>query len=684
MRRSFAPAIALIAVLTLFGLVAGAARAGDEDETLLRKAQILPLDLPNITSVPDRAGQNGSGVGPGQQGRQSFYCGAAGEAGRGVFDKDISCDSPIAPDNEMAIVADPANPSLLLGGSNDYQLNFMGNTVNVQVPSGWFLSQDGGGTWIDGSLPLKGSLGGGDPAPGFDVKRNRAVFASLSFVCGQLAPVCSRGNVLFASADLSKLTGSQDDTLQWSDQTIANGSASDNGAQQLFLDKEWIAVDNYATLPNGQPNPNYGNYYVTFQQFRTEKGRYDESPVMFVMSRDGGQRWTLPVEISGRNPDYCTFQDDANDPDTSANGGNSSQATSEGPDDPNACDQDSFSYPAVAPDGTLYVQFDNEQNMQAYEPPQRYDSQVLVVKSKDGGRTFQGETPTTANQQGCVRVAQQAAGTPSGNFGNPCIVPIHVVNKEDSYDFQDHGSGTPFPDYPINVDGRTTLTGHQFRVNSAGTIAIGKTPAGAAGVGYRIWTVWDDNCHGVRPGPGDTQENPPAGFGGAATNIDVYYAFSDDGGATWTGGDQGSVSCASPMANAGHQVDDQFFPWAAADPTTGNLAVGYMDEDPTTTTPHTPNEYVFSVQTVLAGGGVSPAITVASAPSRPNESLFFDAGAEECMFCATFIGDYNGLDVGTDGKIHSIWTDMRRSLVSTDPTTAVQDAFYARIPPPGP
>ena len=60
----------------------------------------------------------GSGVGPGQQGRGFSDCGTSGEAAGGVYDKDVSCDDPIAPDNETAIAVHPTNPNLLLAGSN--------------------------------------------------------------------------------------------------------------------------------------------------------------------------------------------------------------------------------------------------------------------------------------------------------------------------------------------------------------------------------------------------------------------------------------------------------------------------------------------------------------------------------------------------------------------------------------
>jgi hypothetical protein len=624
-------------------------------------SQIVPLDPANAM-----------GVGPGQQNRRQVYCGAFGDGGRGTFDKDISCDDQtISPDNEMAIAVHPTNPNLLLAGSNDYHLNFVGNTAILEVPSGFFFSADGGGTWIDGELPLKGSLGGGDPAPAFDVKHNQMVFASLSFVCGQFAPLCSRGNVMFASSPLGPNATAPSGQITWSDQIVANGSASDAGAQQLFLDKEWIAVDNYPS------SPHYGNIYITYQQFRTEKGVYDESPVMFVKSEDGGRRWTLPIEISGRNPVYCQFQDDADDS-ADPNGPSSTQGTAEGPDDPYACDQDSFSYPIVAPDGTLYVQFDNEQNLLAYELPQRYDSQVLLVKSNDGGATFVGEQPTDANQAGCVRVEAAASG-PNGS----CIVPIHIVNKEDSYDFLNHGAGgTPVPDYPLNVDDRTTLTGHQFRVNSAGTIAVG--PNATSPLGYRLWTVFSDNLHGVRPGNGleNAQPAPPAAAVTPITNTDIFYAYSDDGGTTWVGGDTLGVSGPGRLqANPPDTNADQWFPWADTNKTTGELVVGYMDGN-IGAVPRT--QYGFTnVSIQLAGGPGSP-LVVSSAPSNPNRSLFFRAGAEAvgCQLCATFIGDYNGLAVDSNGNAHSVWTDMRRNAPSPFPPLAVQDAFYARQPAP--
>src|ERR671932_803606 len=141
-----------------------------------------------------------------------------------------------------------------------------------------------------------------------------------------------------------------------------------------------------------------------------------------------------------------------------------------------------------------------------------------------------------------------------------------------------------------------------------------------------------------------------------------------------------------------------------------------MNSDPAHTGGN-PGDYVFDVQTAPNGTdgapAFGPAVTESSSPSHPNSSRFFRARVESCGDCATFIGDYNGLAVGSDGAIHSVWTDMRRPIafvsraapgtpgaarpcavplvpVGTPPDVTnlcplfAQDAFYGRIPPPTP
>lgn len=735
------PLLLLVAIALLF--VAGATG-------FTRKGIAGKEDFMSYGGIEQPAAPGDSTAGVGTTGRE--HCLTTGEFGSTAVDKDISCDSPIAPDNELAIAAHPTNPNLLLAGSNDYHLSTQ-NFFPTRIPAGVFLSQDGGLHWIDTSMPMKASLGAGDPAPAFDLKRNQAVMASLSFVCGQGAPVCSRGNLAVATLDLSKLTPSptDDEQLQWEDRMIVNGNASDVGNVQIFNDKEWITVDNYATIPDvatpnpsdTKPNPNYGNYYLVWARFRSEKVQrnqdpppsYDESPIFFTKSEDGGKSWTDPVEISGRSKTKCTFQDDPDDT-ADSTGDNNPSGISQTPDDPNACDQNQFAYPVVAPDGRLYVHFHNEQNSLAYELPQHYDSQIMIVKSDDGGDSWYGD-PTLAEQAGCVPnplLADAAIGD--------CIVPIHVVDMEDSYDSgsqSEDGSQETISDYPINVQGRTTLTNMQFRVNSAGTITVAR---GATASAYRLYVVYADNCAGIRPLAEQTNPTqpttPPTPAFVPETDTNLYYAYSDDGGNTWVGGDgpnngrpynscgvSGSLTTSgrllmrpgSDTAATGTYPDDQWFPWIDAN------GHGQQSANVATAITMDGNAYDGVARETYGvsgwSGGTASGIpnfesigNLSGAPSYPRQSRFFRTAAVDpthpCPDCSRFIGDYNGVAIGATGDIHAVWTDMRRGVppqvnrpvgCDADPTTPApscvptflrtEDAYYARRPlhpfaPPAP
>ena len=699
-------------------------------------------------------------------------------------DKDLSCDDPFPPDNENGIVVHPDDPNILLGGSNDYQLEFVGGTIVQRVPAGYFISFDKGENWIDGEVPMQASYGAGDPAPAFNRRFNLAVMASLSFVCGQGAPFCSRGNLAVATLDLDKAreqferavaareAGTEHEPqLPWEDQMVVNGEASDVANVQIFNDKEWIAVDNNQFIPkkdangnivldpSGNPvmveNPNYGNMYLTWARFRSEVAganepppTYDESPIYFTRGEwnnaQGEFRWTDPVEISGRSATKCTYQDDPDD--TAITTGDYNQSgIAETPDDPRACDQDQFAYPVVAPDGTVYVHFHNEQNGQSYEPActtetaascvQKYDSQIMLVKSDDGGDTWYGDL-TPAEQAGCVPNPEAANGVPvqiraddpatknqNEERFSSCIVPIHIVDMEDSYDETEEGEGEApsfTADYPINVAGRTTLTAQQFRVNSAGTIAVAPAAARSSGgpvtpADYRLFVFFADNCAGERPGSsGRTMTEP-------VTDTNLYYAYSDDQGETWVGGDgrengqrynacgptpgpEGPAAAGRLVANGTSLPDDQWFPWGAAHPVTGAVVAVTMDGSPAPPASDGPaarSQYGFTAfttgPTVLGEPPVfAGPLVLNGAASNPQFSRFFRTEAFEpeniCPFCSRFIGDYNGVAVGSDGSFHAMWTDMRKPMGERTPIAGGaplpvfgQDAFYAQRPitPPG-
>ena len=175
-------------------------------------------------------------------------------------------------------------------------------------------------------------------------------------------------------------------------------------------------------------------------------------------------------------------------------------------------------------------------------------------------------------------------------------------------------------DLPLNVDGRQTFSGYQLRIWSVGNIALSSSGT--------LYVVFADNRAGTHDVPYPVSD------------MNVYVVSSTDGGATWgsaVGVDTGP--------------SDQWFPWADVNPVTGQLGVLYNDRDPS-------NPDVYNASLAVGAPGSFTKTVVSAAPSDPTNSLFFQAGAVGCNKCATFHGDYIGLDYGTDGHANMVWTDM--------------------------
>jgi hypothetical protein len=451
----------------------------------------------------------------------------------GPIDLKLDCDDPY-PNNEPDVEVDPLDPMHAIASSNDY------GTCCDQ----FYTTFDGGVTWITGNMSNEGPTRiGSDPVTVFDVKHDVALHTSLNFRASGL--VACDGDLV--------VSRSKDGGVTWQAPiVIYGGHGCDFSGTQIFNDKEWIVVD------NNPASPHYGRAYVTWSAFVSHHGVYASSAIYESHSSDGGRTWSPAREISGHNDRLCTFQED-------------------GP--AGQCDENQFSVPTVMPNGTVVVAFQNAQNERFWEEGELFEDQYLVVKSRDGGRSW--------------------------------TKPRFVVALED---------GTR--DYPVNVNDRQTLTGYQTRVNSAGNVVA--DPATGD-----LYLSFSDN----RAGTHDV-DNP-------VTNTNVYLMTSTDGGRTWDG-----------PRGVDTSGTDQWFPWVEVDPTTGSVGVLYHSRRS-----GNPDLY----DTVLAEGapGAWSRTTVNGAPSDPVHSEYFQAGAEDCEDCATFIGDYIGLSYGSDGSAYAAWTDMR-------------------------
>ncbi len=285
-------------------------------------------------------------------------------------------------------------------------------------------------------------------------------------------------------------------------------------------------------------------------------------------------------------PIYESHSDDGINwtPGKEVSGSNAAFCTTQSGDlDTGACDEDQGSVPVVGPDGTVYVAFEN------FNTPA--DNQMMVVRSTNGGASFQP--------------------------------PVFVTVVVD-------GPGR----YPINSDGRNTLTGCQLRVNARGNIAVDPTTG-------TLYLVWDDNRAGTA----------------SQTNVNVFLARSTDQGNAWT------------IKTVSNAARDQFYPWAAVGPT-GDLAVGYMDRQ------YQPAgascQYGFTLSTSHNNGNSFTHQRVDTGLSRADNSRWFGKNTR-------FIGDYNNVAIGPDNRAWADWTDMRQDTTFLGITRADQDAVATSV-----
>jgi hypothetical protein len=469
------------------------------------------------------------------------------------FNTKLDCDDPF-PNNEPDIEVDPADPRHLVASSNDY-----GSCCDQ-----FYTSFDAGRTWHTGNMSVEDpGRTGSDPVSTFDVRTGTVLHASLNYTFNADGTQACDGDLV--------VSRSKDGGLHWGKPVVvAGGLGCDLDPLQLFNDKEFMVTD------NNPHSPFYGRTYLTWTRFESHSGAVAASPIFAASSDDGGRTWSRPREISGANEAICTFQ-------TAGRAGR--------------CDEDQFSVPTVRPDGSVVVAFENGQNTALWESAQEFDSQYLVVRSRDGGRTWSR--------------------------------PGFVVGLEDGAN-----------DYPINVDGRQTLTGQQFRVNSAGNIDADPRTG-------KLYLVFSDN----RAGRHDVA-NP-------VTDVNVYLMTSGDG-AHWSG----------PFA-VSRAASDQWFPWVDVNPVTGKVGVLYHDRG-------YGNPALYDTTLAEGTAGHFTYTKVSTRPSHPKNSIFFQAGVDGCQKCVSFIGDYIGLDYGRDGHANMAWTDMRQFRTIQGVTGYAQYIDYAR------
>ncbi len=246
-----------------------------------------------------------------------------------------------------SLAVDPLDPDHLVTAYMDYSLlttGYAGLAVAV--------SRDGGDTWSKTSIPLPASFsqGAANPTVRFDAQGK----VYVSFMAATFPGAPSNINLRGAPTSAPELLLGQKPSLTYPFDPLGGTAASDerylgllannsilvarssdggdtwnaqdvsavtanlwSGAGFVFYDTSpELAVDTFATLPNGQPNPNFGNLYVVWTRYYPP-GQFPGQPagtgggeIYLAVSDDGGQTWQTRLRADGntvlRDPTLLT------------------------------------------------------------------------------------------------------------------------------------------------------------------------------------------------------------------------------------------------------------------------------------------------------------------------------------------------------------------------------------------
>jgi hypothetical protein len=282
-----------------------------------------------------------------------------------------------------------------------------------------------------------------------------------------------------------------------------------------------------------------------------------------------------------------------------------------GESDPNACDQDQGSHPIVGKDGTIYVAYGN------------------------------GNTPNLGvNQHLMVSCPASADCSNAASWTTPSKIG-------DDFGFQPFGpvASTACP------GGRQCLPPNGYRMDDFVEGSIGVDDSGT------LYSAWADgrnigaNCNPLGPAATAT---PPC-------DNDVFYAYSTDGGATWS-----TTVDVTPASEIGPSA--QWQPWSAVSPDGKKYYVAYYDREYGNCETTGCNDITLATISKAATGSPKikyQRITTASMPNLVPANNPIQAG---------FIGDYMWVSSDSHGNPLIAWADTRGLR------GAVEEDLYAATP----
>lgn len=345
--------------------------------------------------------------------------------------------------------------------------------------------------------------------------------------------------------------------------------------------------------------------YVTWSRYSAD---FTAAVINESHSSDHGVTWSAPQKISGFDTDLCPV--------------NFSDAPA------GTCDANQFSNVFTSPNGTVYVVFQNFNNCSgAFGDPCEGDegdnqNQILLVKSTDGGETWSSP----------VKVADfydlPDCFTYTGQDAFRACVPTAPLSDVSIFRATNYPSGAATDDETVVVDFGSYINPHS-------NPELGN----CAPTGFST-----DTGLNLYKGVGD-----PGGC-----NNDILRSVSTDGGVTFTGTTTPPTDLEA-VSQDGSVPTDQWWQWSAENPRTGSVVTAYYDRS----YDDCQSTGCMDISMRRASGSF---VRVTSESMPPSNEFPASNGF------STFMGDYMGLAVGSDGVAHVVWTDSRNPIFMYDPT----------------
>jgi hypothetical protein len=353
------------------------------------------------------------------------------------------------------------------------------------------------------------------------------------------------------------------------------------GSGVLLEDKQLLAVDNHVGSPYRD------RLYVTWTEYN--------GPTAYIYSKysdDYGETFKPRVLLSPSTANsLCRY---------------SGTPTS-------GCDNNQFSQPFTAPDGTLYVVWSNYNTVPQTGPvPDGARFQVLMVTSTDGGKSFSEPLRVASYYELPDCPAYQAGKDP----GRACV-PEKGPTTNSVFRASQYPVGAVNPADPKQVVVTVGSYINQYSRESNGCVPTGLVDLSFAGLYTGVKTV------------------------GACKN-GILLSASNDAGKSFTGAETDPRELTLVTQDRGQRTTDQWWQWVDFF-RDGRLAVSYYDRqygnDETTGF----SDFSLTTSRDLSGFDTRRASTGSSPPPT--------------QFGGVFWGDYTGLAVSS--RAYPIWSDTR-------------------------